>query len=216
MLALKIIGIIVLIFLLISLIRVGAVIEWGEELILSLAVGPLRMKILPAKEGKKKKKAKEPPKKKKKKPAEKPKKKISLAQIRALWNILWPALKKTLKRLGRGIRIAPLQLSVTVGGEDPCKVAETYGWLNGAVWGVMPQLEKLVDIRKIHIHTGFDFDAPQTATKGKAGVTMRIGTGVALLFGLVGPALRAAMVMTKKNETGNTSERKETDYEQAE
>ena len=55
MLALKIIGIIVLILLLISLIRVGAVAEWGEEVKLSLAIGPLRVKILPAKEKREKK-----------------------------------------------------------------------------------------------------------------------------------------------------------------
>ena len=50
---------------------------------------------------------------------------------------------------------------------------------------------------------------------------MRIGTIFALGFGLVGPAVRAAMVLTEKdkNETVepvNTSVRKETDYEQAE
>lgn len=225
MLALKIIGIIVLILLLISLIRVGAAAEWGEELKVSLTVGPLRIKILPAKE-KKEKKKKEPKKKKpsSEKTAETPpkkKKKITLAKIRALWNILWPALKKTLRRIGRGIRIAPMQLSLTVGGDDPAKVAETYGWLSQAVWGVMPQLEKLVDIRKPYIHMGFDFDAPKTAVSGKTGVTMRIGTIFALGFGLIGPGLRALMVLTKKDENEtvepvNTSVRKETDYEQAE
>lgn len=222
MLALKIIGILVLIFLLISLIRVGAVIEFGEERILSLAVGPLRLKILPAKE-KKEKKKKEPRKKKEKteKPkdtAPKKKKKITLQKVKELWGILWPALKKTLRRVGRGIRVSPLRLSITVGGDDPAKVAETYGWLSQAVWGVMPQLEKLMDIRKPYIHTGFDFDAHKTALSGKVGITMRIGTGFAIVFGLIGPGIRALTVLTKNEEkkTLNTGERKESDYEQAE
>ncbi|MBQ3102670.1 MAG: hypothetical protein IJC58_00105 [Oscillospiraceae bacterium] len=222
MLALKIIGIIVLIFLLISLIRVGAVIEFGGELTVSLAVGPLRVKILPAKE--KKEKKKKPPKKKKEKTqkpkeaAPKKKRKITLKQVKELLGILWPAIKKTLRRVGRGIRISPLRLSIIVGGDDPSKVAETYGWLSQAVWGAMPQLEKLMDIRKPFIHTGFDFDAVKTAVSGKVGVTMRIGTGFAIVFGLIGPGIRALMVLTKKEETKtlNTGERKESDYEQAE
>ena len=226
MLALKIIGIIVLILLLISLIRVGAVAEWGEEVKLSLAIGPLRVKILPAKEKKEKKKKgakKEPPAEKSAEEAPKKKKKITFSQVKELWRIGWPALKKTLRRIGRGIRIAPMQVSVTVGGEDPAKVAQTYGWLQQAVWGVMPQLEKLVDIRKPFVHVGFDFDAPKTLVSGKAGITMRIGTIFALVLGLIGPGLRAVKVLTKKEvnetvntETVNTSARKEANYEQAE
>ena len=220
MLALKIIGIVVLIFLLISLIRVGAVAEWGEEVKLSLAIGLLRIKILPGKEKKEKKKKAEKKTPKEKKVTEeepKKKKKITFSKIKALWSILWPALKKTLRRIGRGIRISPMQLSVTVGGEDPAKVAQNYGWLSQAVWCVMPQLEELMDLRKPYVHVGFDFDEPKTAFSGKVGITMRIGTLVALALGLVGPGLKAMKVLTKEeNETVNTSVRKEANYEQAE
>ncbi len=221
MLALKIIGIIVLIFLLISLIRVGAVAQWGEETKISLAIGPLRVKILPAKEKKEKEKKvekKEPTAEKTAEEAPKKKKKITFSQVRELWRIGWPALKKTLRRIGRGIRIAPMEISLTVGGEDPAKVAQTYGWISQAVWSVMPQLEEFMDIRKPHVHVGFDFAAPKTTHSGKVGITLRIGTLMALALGLVGPGLRALKVLTKKevNETVNTSVRKEANYEQAE
>jgi len=179
MLALKIIGIIVLIFLLISLIRVGAVIEFGGELTVSLAIGPLRVKILPAKE--KKEKKKKPPKKKKEKTqkpkeaAPKKKRKITLKQVKELLGILWPAIKKTLRRVGRGIRISPLRLSVIVGGDDPSKVAETYGWLSQAVWGAMPQLEKLT-LRRLPI-TDISWISGNTALEEleitKTGITRR-------------------------------------------
>lgn len=218
MLALKIIGIIVLIFLLISLIRVGAVVEWGEELKVSLAVGALRMKILPAKEKEKKEKKTKQKEKKVTEETPKKKKKITFSQVKELFGILWPALKKTLRRIGRGIRIAPMQVSLTVGGENPAKVAQTYGWVSRAVWSVMPQLEMLMDIRKPYVHVGFDFEAPKTAVSGKLGITLRIGTIVALVLGLVGPGVRAMKVLTKNEEakTVNTDVRKEANYEQAE
>ena len=50
MTALKVIGVILLIVFLIGLIRVGAVVRFGEELGLTLLIGPFRLTLLPAKE----------------------------------------------------------------------------------------------------------------------------------------------------------------------
>ena len=50
MTALKVIGVILLIVFLIGLIRVGAVLRFGEELGLTLLIGPFRIALLPAKE----------------------------------------------------------------------------------------------------------------------------------------------------------------------
>ena len=74
MTALKIIGILLLIFLLLSLLRVGAVVDFGGELRVRLRVGPVRLTVLPRKE-KKAKKAEETSEKapeEKKKPQEAP------------------------------------------------------------------------------------------------------------------------------------------------
>jgi len=59
--ALKVIGIILLIFILIGFLRVGALMQFGDELRVQLSVGPFRFTLLPAKEKKEtpKKKAKE-------------------------------------------------------------------------------------------------------------------------------------------------------------
>ena len=61
MTALKVIGIILLIFILIGFLRVGALMQFGDELRVQLSVGPFRFTLLPAKEKKEtpKKKAKE-------------------------------------------------------------------------------------------------------------------------------------------------------------
>ena len=54
MTALKVIGIILLIFILIGFLRVGALIQFGDELHVQLSVGPFRFTLLPAKEKKEK------------------------------------------------------------------------------------------------------------------------------------------------------------------
>lgn len=168
----------------------------GEELRLDVKVGLLRVHILPAKP--KKPKAEKPEKKKKKKSGEepegeKPKPKLSftLEDGKDALHSLLPPLGRALRRLGRGIRIKPLRLSLVLPGlEDPAAAAENYGKLQAAVWGGMPQLERLLDIRDPYIHTDVDFLAEDMALEGEAGVTLRIGTLLAMGFGLAVPALK--------------------------
>lgn len=75
----------------------------------------------------------------------------------------------------------------------------------------MPVLEKLVEIREIRIHTEVDFDAAGTVVEGEAGVTFRIGTLIAMGFGLLFPALgwllrtRRKRNMPEKSEENNQS-----------
>ena len=54
-----------------------------------------------------------------------------LADIKDAARTLWPPLKKAVGRVRRGIRIAPLSFSLTLGGqEEPDKTAELYGYLH--------------------------------------------------------------------------------------
>ena len=53
----------------------------------------------------------------------------------------------------------------------------------------MPVLERLMDTPEPSIHTRVDFDAAGTEAEGDVGVTFRIGTLLALGFGLIVPAL---------------------------
>ena len=52
MTALEIIGMILLLFLLLSLLRVGAIVDFGGELRVRLRVGPVKLTVLPRKEKK--------------------------------------------------------------------------------------------------------------------------------------------------------------------
>ena len=132
MTALKVIGIILLIFILIGFLRVGALMQFGDELRVQLSVGPFRFTLLPAKEKKEtpKKKAKE---KKPKSEGEeaKQKKKPSLPkptkeELRDLITTALSALKETAKRTCKRLRIDPLEILVVFGGTDPADIAQTY------------------------------------------------------------------------------------------
>lgn len=198
MLWLWILGAVIVLIVLLLWTRVGVWAAFGGgELRLDVKFGLLRVHILPAKP--KKPKAEKPPKEKKKKKrpkeepkGEKPKPKLSftLEDGKDALRSLLPPLKRALRRFGRGIRVRPLRLSLTLPGlEDPAAAAENYGKLQAAVWGGMPQLERLLDIRDPYIHTDVDFLAEDMALEGEAGVTLRIGTLLAMGFGLAFPAL---------------------------
>ncbi len=180
--------------------RVGAWAAFGGDgLRLDARFGLLRVHILPARPGKPK--ADKPPKKKKKKPEKKPPKELgekkakpklsfTLEDGRDALRTLLPPLKRALGRTRRGIQVKPLRLSLVLGGqEDPAAAARLYGEIQAAVWVGMPLLERVLDIREPYIHTDVDFSASATAAEGEAGITLRIGTLLAVGFGMAFPAL---------------------------
>ncbi len=184
-----------LLLLLCTRVGVRAALDGEGVFHLDLRVGPVRVRLLPAG----KKKAKQPkeahekpanPKKPKKPEKETKKLSFTLEDGKDALRTLLPALKRALGRTRRGIRIQPLRLSLTLGGrEDPAAAAQLYGELQAAVWTGMPLAEKLLDIRDPYLHTGVDFEASAPAAEGEVGITLRIGTLLAVGFGLAFPAL---------------------------
>lgn len=179
----------------------------GEALRVDARAGLLRIHILPA--GPKKPRAEKPkgekppkPKKEKEKPEGKPKLTIAWEDVRDALETLLPPLGRALNRTRRGVRVQPLRLSLTLGGqEDPAASAQLYGELQALVWGGMPRLEALVDIREPSIHMDVDFTAPETAAEGEIGITFRIGTLLAVGFGLAVPALKWFLRWRKRCKT---------------
>lgn len=186
-------GTLILLILLLCLLRIGVQAELkGEESLVKLKIGPFRFPIFPGKTGKKKLKKAENISEKPEEKAEKASMNLPpLSALKDLLQTLWPPLRRALARTRRGIRIHPLLLSVTVGGEeDPAAAAQRYGELNGAVWAVMPVLEQLLVIREPYIHIGIDFDAAETRAEGSFGLSIRIGTLLGIAFSIGIPALR--------------------------
>ena len=198
-----ILGILIVLLTLISRLRPGllAAIAGGEPT-LSLRIGPASIHLYPPR--------KEAP------PAahvpEKPKeirvkKKVAgklvkpgFSDLKDAWTVLWPPIRRALARTRRGIRIDPLDLSVTVGGaEDPAEAARTCGMLEMVVWTVMPALEQLLVIPHPHIHVGVDFDVGKTRLDGTAAVTIRLGTLASVVLGAGIPVLRWFLKLQKRD-----------------
>ena len=201
-----ILGVLLALIVLLCVTRVGVHAVFGETLLLDVKIGWFRIHILPPKEphknaeerGKKAEKAKKPEEKATKKP---PFPKPSFADIRDAASTLWPPLKRALDRTRRGLRIAPLDLSVTLGGlEDPASAAQLYGELNAAVWSAMPVLERLLVIPSPHIHIGIDFMETKTKLEGEVGVTARIGTLLSVGATIGFPALKWFLQYKKKEK----------------
>lgn len=174
-------------------IRLGVLVDLGEIVAVDAAAGPLRFRIIPSRKLKREKPKKEKPKKEKKDRGT-PAKKIprpTAEDLKTAWAMLWPPLCRALERTRRGLTIRPMRLSAVLPGrDDPASAAENYGKLNAAVWAVMPRLEQWVDIPEPSIHVGLDFDADKPVFRGKLGVSMRLGTLLAIGFGMAVPALK--------------------------
>ena len=201
-----ILGILLALLVLLCLTRVGVHALFGDALALDAKIGPFRIHILPGKKQDKKreKRAKEP--KEAEKSEEKAEKKPcfpkpSMADIREAVSVLWPPLKRALNRTRRGVRIHPMDLCVTLGGqEDPAAAAQLYGEAHAGVWAVMPVLERLLVIPEPHIHIGIDFNASETKVEGELGVTARVGTLLAVGATVAFPALKWFLRYRKKQK----------------
>ncbi len=205
---LRIIGgiilIVVLLFLLICLLRVGAEVSFQDRVEVSLRIGPVKRKIFPPGSSPRKaaKKKEEPPgetaaKKEKKRTLPK----LSAADLKEAFAVLGPVVCRALDRTRRKIRISPLQLSLTLGGlEDPAGAAEAYGLLQAAVWSVMPALERYLVIPDPFIHLDVDFQAEDLRLRGQAGVTARIGALMIVGLGAGIPALRWFIKLQKRKD----------------
>lgn len=199
-----ILGVIAALIVVILCLRVGVTVSFGEELRVTVRIGPRALQIIPTPE---KKPKKEKPQKKKppaeKKPS-KEKKKLDLHltfdDIRGALRAVWQSVQRTLRRIGQRIRIDPMDVSIVLGDENPANTAEWYGWVNTAVWTVMPRLEEWVHMPHPHVHMAMDFNAMETKISGTVGVSFRIGDLLAIGFAAAGPLLRFGIPFLKKQK----------------
>lgn len=200
-----ILGVIAALIVVILCLRVSVTASFGDELHVTAQVGPVKLQVVPSPE---KKPKKEKPKKEKaaetgKQPV-KEKKKLNLhltaADIRAALSAVWRAIQGALRRAGRRIRIDPMRVSFVLGDENPANTAEWYGWVNAAVWTVMPWLEKTVHMPDPQVHMEMDFNAFETKVSGTVGISYRIGDLLAIGFAAAGPLLRFLIPFLKRQK----------------
>lgn len=203
-----VLGILAVLLTVLCCLRLGAHIQWNaDDFKVNLTVGPFHVQVFPQK----KKKEKLPPEQGTPK-SQSTKKKPDLSIVKDIWKsraVLFPPLKKALERTRKGIRIQPMTLSVTVGGQaDPASAAQCYGWIHSAVWTCMPVLEQLLTIPDPRIHIEIDFDAAETKTEGDVGISLRIGTLLRVAFGVLPPWARWMMRRPKEQKPTTSTEKK--------
>ncbi len=190
MTALKIIGIILLIFLLIGFLRVGAIVSFGDELRVRACVGAVRLTVFPKKQKPKKPKKEKP--EAEAKEEKKPKKKRALPkptfdELLDLAETALSALRATVRRACRRVCIDPLEATVVFGGYDPANVAMAFGAANAAMYAMMPKLEETFHIPDPSLHLRMDYSAEQTEAEGTVGISLRVCDLFAILFTLAIP-----------------------------
>lgn len=168
---------------------------------------PKKEKAAPRKTGGSEKRPKEPepPKPPAKPPEEKPK------EQGGSWTDFIPLARLALKLLGdfrRKLRVDNLYVSLVLAGDDPADLALNYGRAWTAVGNLLPNLERLVRIRRRDIRLGCDFTADQTRITLRADVTVRLGQLVSLaaVYGVRG--LKEFLNLKKKRKGGTNNEPK--------
>ena len=169
-----------------NLLRVGVDAEYdGAGLYLSVKAGPVKITILPKRE-----KPEKPKKKKKEKPPkdeddeEKPKKKKSPLTLPTLLKLVRPALEAA-GSFRRKLSVDLLRLHARVGTSDPYNTAMTFAYLQSAVYGLHPLVERALNVKERDVWLTPDFTSDGIAAEGRLIGTIRIGQmmGIALVLG---------------------------------
>lgn len=183
--ALWILLIIALLLTALNLLRVGVDAEYdGAALILRAKAGPVNITILPKRE-----KPEKPKKKKKARPpkddGEKPKKeKKSPLTLPTLLKLVRPALE-AVGQFRRKLSVDLLRLHARVGTSDPYSTAMTFAYLQSAVCGLQPLVERAMNVKERDVRLTPDFTNDTIDAEGRMILTIRIGqiVWIALVLG---------------------------------
>ena len=179
MIALCIIMAVLLVIVIILLIPVGAEAEYDRPgATVWLRIGGIRKTLYPRPpkpEGEEKPK-KEKKKKEKPEKAAEPKKGGTLQLIMQLI----PVGIEALGRFKRGLIIKKLTLCFCFGGDDPAKVAMSFGGASAGAGLIVPMLQRNFRIKEIDVQNGVDFTSAETTVYAHADIRIRIITILAI------------------------------------
>lgn len=190
---------------LLAVIPLGVRIRYDcDGLLLKVLAGPVRITVLPSPKKEKKKKPQ-----KEKKPEKKEKTSHQQASKKekaggSLTDFL-PLVKIALELLNdfrRKLRVDDLQLKLVLAADDPCDLAVNYGRAWAALGNLLPQMEKVLTIRKRDLNVECDFTADTTLVTAGADITITLGRllALAVVYGL--RALKAFLKISRKRKGG--------------
>lgn len=186
-------------------------------LLVKIIAGPLKITVFPfPKREKKKPPQKTSPPKQKETPKESPVNKPSQPAERqqttqtprqsggSLLDFL-PLVRTALDFLGdfrRKLRLDNLYFRLILAGDDPCDLAVCYGRTWAAVGNLMPQLERLLVIKKRVIEVECDFTASETLVIARLDLTITLGRLLAASIRFAVRALKEYLNIRKKRKGG--------------
>lgn len=173
---LKVLLIVLLALWLISLIRIGGRVRYGQAgLFITALAGPFKIQLLPMKPRKEKKpkeekkpKKEKPPKEKKTAPEGQP---GTLARLKQML----PVITQFCGALKRKIRIDDLELELIWGGSDPAAIAVGYGYANAVLGMLWPVFDYNFKMKRHSFQIGMDYGASQPMVELQAAVTLTVG-----------------------------------------
>lgn len=195
---LLVIGILLAALLLISLIRIGAAVNYADgALVVRMRIGFLWVNVFPRKKKKKQKTVK----KKRKKPrpeGEKKKSKGKVSSVELLREFL-PVVAEAAGDIKRKIRIDRLDLELTVAAADPAATALAFGAGNALVGMFIPLLENNFHVRERNSRIYADYDRDQPDVTLRAALSLTIGQ--ALSFGVRYGLKTLGILQKRRKET---------------
>lgn len=194
--ALWIVGVILLVLLCISFIRVGSAVDYSAGgLTVRVLAGPLRVTVFPLSERKRKR----PPKEKWEKPKRElgPEEKAHGGSL-ALVKEFLPLVADAAGHLRRKIRVDRLDMDLTVAAPDPALAAIAFGGANAALGMLAPLLENAFQIKERNLRTAVDFDAKAPVVAIRAALTLTIGQGAVFAFHFGVRTLKILMAHKKR------------------
>ena len=183
---LKVLLIVLLVLWLISLIRIGGQVRYGEAGLFAFALaGPLKLQLFPAKPKEEAPKKKKKPKKEKKPKEDKPKGKKPKPEgqpgtLSRLMQLL-PVVGQACGALKRKIRIDDLKLELIWGGSDPAAIAIGYGQANAALGMLWPLFDNNFKVKRHSFQIGMDYERTQPAVELEAALTFTVGQILTLI-----------------------------------
>ena len=183
-----ILGTVLVLLFLVSLVRVGGVLEYSAQgLLVRIRLGRLRLTVFPMRKRARKPR---PPQEKNPQPEgqrEKPPKKGgTLSRVKEFL----PLAAETAGRFKRKVRIDQLELELTAAASNPAAAAMAFGGANAALCMMLPLLENHFNVRQRSIRTAVDFEGSRPVIYLKAAFSLTIGQGVVLAVRLGFQALR--------------------------